>query len=206
MRKIIMFSLVLLSASFSYGFRYMNDQSITIKSILTGDFCTSIDYNILNNGVGNCNLGGDIRTYGIHNVWVQVEGFERVDIVKNDVCFYPHLFTILGYFLPKNSMFTQRWATVKWFWPLTFSLKVNQGKLDISSTITKYRALSLFRSCESIELKPIKDQQVQKPESECMITFSINGRAVVVEPKTMVQIYSLSALDPCAILVRSLFL
>ncbi|MBP9765090.1 hypothetical protein KBD08_02020 [Candidatus Babeliales bacterium] len=182
---------------------YMNDRKITWKTILTGDAATSIDYNIVNNGDGQ--FGGDIRVYGIHNMWIQVSGYERIDLMENDVCLEPHLFTTLGYFLPTDNIFTQRWACVKWSLPLSFGFNVENDTLHISSTIFKYRFLCLFKSNAHIPLVPEKDD-ANISDQPTTITVSINGRTAVIEPKTILQIYSLSSFNPYAVLARMLFL
>ena len=58
--KKIFFIITLLFVKHSYAFlSYMNDEDISFKTIVTGDCCTSINYNIINNSDGN--IGGKKR-------------------------------------------------------------------------------------------------------------------------------------------------
>lgn len=180
---------------------YMNDRPVTFKSLLLGCAATSLNHNILDNG--NAQVGGEIRVYGIHEMWVQPSGYERVYLVKDDVCLYPNLFTVLGSVLAKNNMFTQRWACVKWYWPLSFDFNVVNNTLQVSSTVFKYRFLTLYRASNEI---PLISQMSLAPVDPMMITVSVNGRTVSVTPNKMVQVYSTSALHPWAVLARMLFL
>jgi len=180
---------------------YMNDRPVTLKSLLLGSAATSLNHNILDNGKGQ--VGGEVRVYGIHDMWVQPSGYERVYLVKDDVCLYPNLFTVLGAVLPKNNMLTQRWACVKWCWPLSFDFNVVNDTLQISSTVFKYRFLTLYKAYNEIQLV---SQEPRNANDEMTIMVSVNDRAVAVAPNKMVQAYSTSALHPLAVLARALFL
>lgn len=189
----------------TYFFTYSNDESITFKTILTGDRCTSVDYNIVNNQDGT--IGGNIRLCGIHNMSIDIAGYETIHLVKNDVCKYPSLFTILSYVLRDDNMLVQRWSCVKWLLPLSFGFKIENGTLRIFSAITKYKILSPLRAKEIIPLIKKSDQNdINTSHENLKITVSINGRSATVEQKTIVQIYSISSLDPYAVLARMLFL
>jgi len=201
MKKYIVF--LALISNFIHS-SYMNDQAISFRTILTGDCATSIDYNILNKGDGS--IGGQIRLYGIHNMSVTVEGYEKIDLIKDDVCLYPYLFTILGSVLWNDNMFVQRWACVKWWMPLTFGFKINNNRLTILSSITKYKLLSPLRAKEVFDLIPTSTFDSCINDEDRNITVFVNGRSAVVQPRTSVAIYSLSSLHPWAVLARMLFL
>ena len=138
---------------------------------------------------------------------IEMQGFEVIDLVKNDICIYPHLFTILNNILSNNNIFVQRWACVKWCLPLSFGFKVENNMLYIVSSIWKYRILSILRAKETIPLIKKNNFSIDNTSNEHLkITVSINGRSVEVEQKTIVQIYSISSLHPLAVLARCLFL
>ena len=204
--KKIFFIITLLFVKHSYAFlSYMNDEDISFKTIVTGDCCTSINYNIINNSDGN--IGGKKRLYGIHNMSIEIQGFEVIDLVKNDICIYPHLFTILNNILSNNNIFVQRWECVKCCLPLSFGFKVENNMLYNVSSIWKYRILSILRAKETIPLIKKNNFSIDNTSNEHLkITVSINGRSVEVEQKTIVQIYSISSLHPLAVLARCLFL
>lgn len=208
-KKIIFF--VLFAFSFYHtDCSYMNGQDITFKTILTGDCCTSVDYNILNDGAGN--IGGAKRVYGIHNMSIEIPGYEVVHLVKDDVCLHPNLFTMLNVFLSDNNFLVQRWACVKWHLPapfnfrqlpLSFGFQVQNDTLTVYSSIWKYRFLAPFRAKKVISLTKTAAWNAKQ---NATIKVSVNGRSVVVEAKTIVQIYSASALNFYAMLARMLFL
>lgn len=172
---------------------YMNDEGISFKTILTGDRCTSIDYNILSDAQGH--IGGDRRILGIHDMSIEIPGYEVVHLVKDDVCLHPSLFTMLSLLFRDDNMFVQRWACVKWYMPLSFGFKVRKGELKIMSSIWKYRFLSWLRAEKWIELVKTSSFDEKKRDKDLTITVSVNGRTVVVEQKTVVQIYSMSAIQ-----------
>jgi hypothetical protein len=203
-KKLALFSVFVLSFSGLSSCSYMNDKEITFRTILTGDCCTSIDYNILNDGDGH--IGGVKRMYGIHNMFLTIPGYETVHLIKDDVCLHPYLFTILNNLFARDNMFVQRWACVKWFLPLSFGFKVENGLLTINSSIWKYKFLSLFRANETIQLVKNAKFDASIDDKDLTISVTVNGRTAEVAQKTVLQIYSLSALDPYAVLARMLFL
>lgn len=180
------------------SYYYMNSEPISFRSILTGNNCTSVDYNILNAGDGS--IGGFKRLFGVHEMSITIPGYEPVYLVQEDVCFYPNLFTML-WFLGKNNPIVQRSGTVKWFLPLSFGFKVEDDNLIILSSIWKYRLLAPFRATAKISLVrsagfDISQKQLDKDLS---VIVSVNGRTVTVCQKTVVQIYSKSALQAAVI-------
>ncbi len=164
---------------------YMNDEDISLVTFLTGSRVKSIYYNILNNGDGT--VGGFRRLFGIHNMSVTVDGYETIDLVKDDVCKYPYLFTILSNVLSNDNMIVQRWSCVKWLLPLSFSFKVENNHLTILATIFRYRFLSLCRAKETILLTEKMDVQKSK-DKDLFCTVNINGQLVVVSQTTVLQI------------------
>lgn len=186
------------------AFCYMNDQLQTFRSYLTGDCAAYLDYNICNNGDGA--IGGKIRLYGIHNMSVTVQGYKTIDLVKDDVCFYPNLFTILGSILWDSNMFVQRWACVKWFMPLFFGFKLDQKKLTVFSSLSDYRILSVCRASRVINLIPDETFDPSIADEDRNIVIYVNGRATIIKPKTYISVYSTSSFHPYAVLARQLFL
>lgn len=164
---------------------YMNDEDISFATFLTGSRVKSIYYNILNNGDGT--IGGARRFFGIHNMSVTVDGYETIDLIKDDVCMYPYLFTILSNFLSDNNIIVQRWACVKWLLPLSFGFKVENNHLTILSTILRYRFLSLCRAKETILLTEKMDVQ-KSADKDLLCTVNINGQSVVVSQATVLQV------------------
>ena len=172
---------------------YMNEEPISFRSIFTGKNCTSIDYNITNDGNGS--VGGYKRLFGVHDMFISIPGYEPVYLIQEDVCFYPHLFTML-WFLGKNNPLVQRFACVKWWLPLSFSFKVQNDTLTIQSSIWKYRYLAPFRATAKISLIKVllsSETQNKSLDKNLPITVSVNGRTALVDQKTILQIYSLSA-------------
>jgi len=183
--KIVFFLLSLFVCFQTDCFNYMNDQDVSLRTVLTGDYVMSIYYNILNQGDGT--LGGVRRWFGIHNMSVTVDGYEAIDLIKDDVCMYPRLFTLLSNILSDENVLVQRWSCVKWALPLSFGFKVENDKLIIVSSIWKYRFLSLFRAKETILLtKKIETKQLADKDLLC--TVSINGRSAIVAQKTVLQV------------------
>ncbi len=206
-KKLVVFLLSCFMVSRLQCYKYMNDQEVSFKEILAGLFVASIDYNIFNNGDGT--IGGARRLYGIHNMSVTIDGYESIVLVKDDVCLYPHLFTILSKIIPENypqlfkilgnvfpdtDALVQRWACVKWILPLSFSFKIENDRLIILSSISKYKFLTLFRAKETIALVKSSDSNVLEDEN-LFITVKINGRSATVSQKTVLQLYSLSSLQ-----------
>ncbi|MFA5998757.1 MAG: hypothetical protein WC747_01930 [Candidatus Babeliales bacterium] len=170
---------------------YMNDEEITFKTIFTGSCATSIQYNILNNKDGS--IGGDKRLFGIHNMTVEIPGYEVVHLIENDICLHPSLFTMASIFLSDDNVLVQRWACVKWILPLSFGFKVENNSLNVFSSIWKYRFLAPLRAQKIIEL--VKKENFDEAQSlqGLMIKVTVNGRSVVACQHTVVQIYSLSS-------------
>ena len=83
-KKIIFFAFFTFSFTQINCFSYINGQGVSFKTILTGDCGTSVNYNILNDGKGE--IGGVKRLYGIHNMSLEIPGYEVVHLVKDDVC------------------------------------------------------------------------------------------------------------------------
>lgn len=175
-----------------FFFNYMNDETVSFRTILTGDCATSIDYNIVNDKQGT--IGGQIRLFGIHNMNLEIPGYETIHLIKNDVCLHPNLFTMLNVLFKDYNMLVQRWACVKWFMPLSFGFKVSHDVLTVSSSIYKYRALSWFRATKTIKLIKKIDVIDQVDDQNLTIKVSVNGRTAIVNQKTVLQIYSQSAL------------
>ncbi len=170
----------------------MNDEKISFRTILTGNRATSIDYNVVNEQHGT--IGGQIRLFGIHNMTLEIPGYERIDLIKDDVCLYPSLFTMLSFMFRDDNSLVQRWACVKWWLPLSFGFKVSKDALTVSSSIYKYRALSWCRAKKTIKLVKKIDVTQQADDQNLMVTVSVNGRSAIVDQKTVLQIYSMSAL------------
>lgn len=198
MKKLVLFFALIGIYADVKSFSYMNGETISFRSILTGSCCTSIDYNIIN--AGDNSIGGFKRLFGIHDMSITIPGYEPVYLVREDVCLHPHLFTMLWLF-GKNNPIVQRSACVKWFLPLSFGFKVQDDTLTIQSSIWKYRLLAPFRATAKISLvKSLKfDIRQKQVDKKLPITVSVNGRTVIVDQKTVVQIYSLSALEAAII-------
>lgn len=178
---------------------YINGEPISFRAILTGSSCTSLDYNIIN--AGDNSIGGFKRLFGIHEMSITISGYEPIYLVQEDVCLYPHLFTML-WFLGKSSSIAQRSACVKWVLPLSFGFKVQDNTLTIQSAIWKYRFLAPFRATAKISLVKSAQFDIQQKQLDknLPITVSVNGRTVVVTQKTIVQIFSSSALQAAAMI------
>ena len=204
MNKLIYFLLIFFSIEIKTFFNYMNDTPISFKSELTGDAAAYLDYNILNNGDGG--IGGDIRVCGIHNMSVTVQGYETIDLIKNDVCLYPNLFTILGSILWNSNVLVQRWACVKWFLPLYFGFKLQENELIIFSSLSQSRIFSPLRAKKVISLVQAYDFNPYISDQDRDIKIYVNGRMVVIKPKAYLCMYSSSSFHPYAVLARQLFL
>ena len=153
---------------------------------------------------GHGNIGGPKRFVGIHNMTLEIPDYQPVHLIKNDVCFYPGLFTILNNFLANDNMLVQQCACVKLSnLPLFFGFQIQNDVLTVYSSISKYRFLAPFRAQEIIQLRKTSTFDIKR---DLTVTVSINGRAVVVKPKTIVKAYSSSSYHPYAILARTLFL
>lgn len=170
---------------------YMNDEEVTFKTIVTGEYVTSIHYNMLNGKDGN--IGGDKRLFGIHNMTVEVQGYEVVRLVEDDICLHPSLFTMLNVFLSDDNELVQRWSCVKWLLPLSFGFKVENDSLVVFSSIWQYRFLSPFRAQKTIALVKKANFDNVQPAQDLMITVTVNGRTSLVSQRTVVQIYSTSS-------------
>lgn len=170
---------------------YMNDEEVTFETIFTGSCSTSTEYNILNNKDGK--IGGDKRLFGIHNMTIEIPGYEVVNLIENDICLHPSLFTMASIFLPDDNELVQKWACVKWVLPLSFGFKVENNSLNVFSSIWKYRFLAPLRAQKTIEL--VKKENFDEAQSlqGLMIKVTVNGRSVVACQHTVVQIYSLSS-------------
>ncbi len=180
------------------SFYYMNSEPISFRSILTGSHCTSIDYNIVDAGDGS--IGGYIRLLGVHDMVVSIPGYEPIVLIKEDVCEYPNLFTMLWMF-GKGNPIVQRYACVKWFLPLSFGFKAENETLTIYSSIWKYRLLAPFRAKQIIPLVRSNEYTSElNADKKALISVSVNGRSVEVNQRTVVQIYSLSALIAAGII------
>ncbi|MBI2353213.1 hypothetical protein HYV11_03175 [Candidatus Dependentiae bacterium] len=184
--------LLLISVGYKIeSFTYINGKDISLRTIVTGACYMPIDYNILNSGDGH--LSEYKRYFGIHNMSITIPGYEKIDLIKDDVCFYPSLFTLLASVLPKNSFITQRWACVKYFLPLSFGFKVKNNELIVSSSIFRYAILAPFLTKENIPLVLSKnDEKILDGGNKITFTVSVNGRTVVVSEEEVVQIFSQS--------------
>lgn len=184
-KKIVFFLFSFFVCSQTDCINYMNDQDVSFNTDLTGACVIPIYYNILNQGDGK--IGGVKRLFGIHNMSVTVDGYETIDLIKDDVCMYPCLFTFLSNILSDHNMLVQRWACVKWGLPLSFGFKVENDTLVILSSIFKYRFLSLFRAQETVLLtKKIGAKESADKDLLCFV--SINGRSAVVAQKNVLQV------------------
>ena len=168
---------------------FINDEEVTFKKIITDSSVVSIHYNMINNKDGN--IGGNKRLLGIHNMTVEVPGYEVVSLVENDVCLYPSLFTMLNILLSDDNVLVQRWACVKWLLPLSFGFKVENNSLTIFSSIWKYRFLAPLRAQKTIALVKKPNFNEVHPTQDITIVVTVNGRAVLATERTVVQIYSM---------------
>lgn len=192
MKKFLFLVISLLSVSYEINcFKYINNRTVTPSTILTGDAATSVDYNILN--AGNGDFSKHKRFFGIHNMCLEISGYEPVYLIKDDVCLYPRLFTLLSHFLSDDNMFVQRWACVKWVYPLSFGFSISHDKLTITSAIYKYKIVAPLCATKTIDLIKKSDSDVVCADSDLTVKVTVNGRTVQVAQKTALQIYSKSA-------------
>ncbi len=192
MNKKTIFIFALLFVFYQTNCSDVNDERITLKTMLTSNNVTSINYNTGKNMNGS--YGGDKRLWGIHNMTIEVQGYESVSLIENDICLHPSLFTMSSILWPDDHMLVQRWACVKWFFPLSFGFKVENNSLTIFSSIWKYRLLSPFRAQKTINLtQKINFEQAQSSQ-DSIVTVTVNDHAAVVTEHTKVQIYSTSAI------------
>ena len=190
--------LLCFGASHIHSFSYMNGKDISLRTIITGACYANLDYNILNSGDGH--LSEHKRYFGMHNFSVQIDGYETVHLIKDDVCQYPALFTLLGNILPQSFFVTQRWACVKWFLPLSFGFKIKNNQLIVYSSISRYSLLAPFLTTEKINLVKTNSKNQCVDSRDTKFVISLNGRTVVVGEEEVLKIYSSSGqwvLDKC---------
>lgn len=169
---------------------YTNGEYISLGTIITDSSYAQIDYNILN--VGDGCLSEYKRYFGIHNMTIDIPGYERVWLVKDDICRYPKLFTLVAKILPENFFVTQRWACIQSFLPLTLAFKIKDGVLVITASTFKYSVLAPFLTTETIPLKKSKDWTEEPCMHHAKFMVSVNGTTVVVGEERVVQLQNYS--------------
>lgn len=172
------------------SFSYMNGQDISVRSVLTDSCYASINYNILDSGDGH--FSEHKRYFGIHNMTVAIPGYEVVYLIKDDVCLYPRLFTLLAKVLPKDFCVTQRWACIQSPLPLSLGFKIKDDVLIISASTYMYTILAPFLTTESISLVKSKDWKEGQDVRDATFTVTVNGLSVVVGAERVVQIKNYS--------------
>lgn len=188
MLKYVMSILLCFGASHIHSFSYMNGKDVSLRTIMTEACYVNLDYNILNSGDGH--LSEHKRYFGMHNFSVQIDGYETVHLIKDDVCQYPELFTMLGSVLPQNFFLTQRWACVKWLLPLSFGFKIRNNQLIVYSSIFSYSFLAPFLTTEKIDLVKTNSKSQCIDSRDAKFVVSVNGRTVVVGEEEVVQVHN----------------
>ncbi len=186
------------------SFTYINGQPISIVSLTADSCCEEIHYNILSSGNGL--YSDQKRFFGIHTMSIDIPGYERVWLIKDDICLYPKLFTLVAQILPKNFFVTQRFACIQsslpvlsglqsllpilpLLLPLTLGFKLNDDVLTIFSSTFRYAMLAPFWTKEEISLVRKNDG---KWSSTPTLTVSVNGTTVVVGVEKTVQLSNAS--------------
>lgn len=195
MKKQILMVLLLCSSVLKIeSFTYINGQPISIVSLTADSCCEEIHYNILNSGNGV--YSDQKRYFGIHNMSIDMPGYERVWLIKDDICLYPKLFTLVAQILPKNFFVTQRFACIQsslpvlpLLLPLTLGFKLNDDVLTIFSSTFRYAMLAPFWTKEEISLVRKNDG---KWSSTPTLAVSVNGTTVVVGVEKAVQLSNAS--------------
>lgn len=202
MKKNILFFIAFISMM-SFGeincdlFSYINKKDITYKNYMTQSCVMPLVYCMWDSGDGGHSadneghsVGGSQRFCGIHNMRLYIAGYEPVDLVVDDFCEYPHLFTILGIITPnclKYNFITQRSALVKWFMPLYFGFDIKNDVLIITSALTKYYGLAPMMAKQEIKLT--KTSEFNNQNKINCIEVRVNGRKVVLELQQVLELY-----------------
>lgn len=181
------FLLFLLCVGFARveGLSYINGKDISIRSLLIGCYVAKLEYAMLDAGDEDHSIGSKQRYFGIHNMQVRVTGCEPIDLIKDDACHYPHLFTILGTITPeclKYNWITQRWACVKYWFSLFFGFKLKDNELKITSALSKYRVLAPCMSSETFQLN-VLDKSIHPKDRK--IEVVVNGKVVGVPDQVL---------------------
>ncbi len=165
---------------------YINKKDISLRSFVNDCCVLPLSYSMLDAGDEHHSIGSKKRFFGIHNMQVRVPGYQPIDLVKDDVCEYPHLFTILGVVTPnclKTNFITQRWACVKYFLPLYFGFEVQGDTLRVTSALSQYR---VFAPCmASQEFSLIETFDYNDSDSKRLIEVRVNGRGVLLKNQVL---------------------
>lgn len=157
---------------------YINGKDISAKHVLQGSNLACLVYNELNSGKKE-DSWGQKRYYGIHNMSVTIPGYEAVDLVKDDVCLYPNLFTFSSWFLDKDNSLVQRWSCVKYFSPLYFSFSVENDELVIKGSLWRYDVFP------KIGAQKVRLTKSEKTTSFDKVEVFINGRSVLLKDEVL---------------------
>lgn len=174
MRKLYIF--ILASCVNTNAIEYINGKAVTAYTALTCRYVVKLE-------VDHATYGSDRdkeaklckKAYGIHNMQVVVKGYEPIYLIKEDFCYYPRLFTLIAHMLPAQNSILQRWARIKYFHPLSFSFKVEQDALKVSSALYRWKPLAPFLTQEVITLIPACDIAVPQ---KLPLKVIVNGKSV----------------------------
>jgi len=161
----------------SYAIEYINGKVVTPYALLTGRYVVKLDVDHSSYGSHDeQDVALAKKTYGIHNMQIVVKGYEPVDLIKKDFCYYPKLFTLMAHMLPLENQVLQRWARIKYFHPLSFSFKVEQDTLKVSSALYRWKSVAPFLTEEIISLSPAGD--ISMSSQNRPVKVIVNGKSV----------------------------
>ncbi|MBI2353212.1 hypothetical protein HYV11_03170 [Candidatus Dependentiae bacterium] len=196
MKKYI-FLLLILVAYKAESFTYINGENVTLKRFISGSRLMKMQYNPLH--AGDDQIGSDKRNFGIHNMSIEIPGYETVSLIDNGYCREPKLFTLFAQLFSKDNGFVQRNACVKYL-PLSFGFKVDNDTLVVSTAVSKYSILAPFltKSWISLQKKPNCCQELENKNIELLV--KINGRAAAVSCKDILTVKN-AAFDKARLLL-----
>lgn len=163
---------------------YIDGQVVTLYKVLTGSHVVKVSIDQFEHGsVFNNEVNNKKRDYGIHNMQVIVKGYEPIDLIKDDVCYYPRLFTLIAHMVSAENPVVQRWACVKYFHPLSFFFKVESGSLRVFSAVYRWKLLAPCLTEEIIPLKRIGEVFLNQG---VLTSAIVNGKKVELTDEIMV--------------------
>lgn len=174
MRKLL--ALILTLCLKCQAIEYIDGQVVTLYKVLTGSHVVKLGVDYFAYGSEKDNeIDNRKKSYGIHNMQVIVKGHEPINLIKDDICFYPRLFTLIAYMMPEQNPVVQRWSRVKYIHPLSFAFKIDSGRLKISSALYRWKPLAPCLTEEVVSLRQIENVSMAENLS---INVVVNGKSI----------------------------
>lgn len=180
-----LFFLILMFSVPSKPIEYIDGQVVTLYRVLSGSHVVKLGIDPYSSGSLKEN---EIRAYGIHNMQIIVKGCEPVNLVKDDVCHYPMLFTLLARVASVHNSIVQRWACVKYFHPLSFAFKVESGCLKISSSLYQWKFLAPCLTEQIVPLRATEKDFEQNNNRSAMVVI-VNDKRIELLYDQIVMLY-----------------